>query len=291
MFSMPPSVIMMLQRGDIMKILYKQSEQDKNSSLSHFGVQNCYLKKLSIDRDHSSITKKSHHHTGFEVHIVTEGYQEYEVSGTVYKLESGSFLIIHPNVSHKVIYSTPQTQKYSITFNRQADYPTDCLFGVVSDRISQNLSFIANEASLKKEISDMLIENIILEILVLSFRISGIKENEKYIQRDENATISMAKQYIDDNIETVLSVSDVSAYCYLSTKQLTRLFKKFEDTSPGEYIIGKRVKHIEKLLAVPSLSLKQISIIMNFENEYYFNTFFKKHSGMPPGEFRKMLGK
>lgn len=137
----------------------------------------------------------------------------------------------------------------------------------------------------------MLIENIILEILVLSFRISGIKENEKYIQRDENATISMAKQYIDDNIETVLSVSDVSAYCYLSTKQLTRLFKKFEDTSPGEYIIGKRVKHIEKLLAVPSLSLKQISIIMNFENEYYFNTFFKKHSGMPPGEFRKMLGK
>lgn len=274
-----------------MKIVYKQSEQDKNSSLSRFGVQNCYLKKLSIDRDHSSITKKSHHHTGFEIHIVTEGYQEYAVAGTVYRLESGNFLMIYPNVPHKVICSTPQTQKYSITFHKQADSHTDCLLSATAPRISEDLDFIANEASLKKEISDILIENIILEILVLSFRAAGIKENKKLIQQDENATISLAKQYIDDNIETLLSVADVSTYCYLSTKQLTRLFKKFEDISPGEYIINRRVKHIETLLADHSLSLKQISTLMNFDNEYYFNAFFKKHSGMPPGEYRKMLGK
>lgn len=274
-----------------MKILYKQAEQDKNSSLSRFGVQSCYLKKLSIDRDHSRITKKRHHHTGFEMHFVTEGSQEYEVAGKPYKLESGSFLIIYPNVPHKVICSTPQMQKYTITFSKQAENPGTCLHGVTSARISQGLSFVADEAALKKEISDMLIENSILEILVLAFRTVGVKENERQIQRDENATISLAKQYIDDNIEAVLSVADVAAYCYLSTKQLTRLFKKFEEVSPGEYIIRKRVKHIEKLLAVPTLSLKQISTIMNYENEYYFNAFFKKHSGMPPGEYRKMLGK
>ncbi len=291
MFFKTHSVIMTLQRGGIMKILYKQSEQDKNSSLSHFGVQNCYLKKLSIDRDHSSITKKSHHHTGFEVHIVTEGYQEYEVGGTVYQLEKGNFLTIYPNVPHTVLCSAPQTQKYSITFNKQMDAPFPSLFGMCTQRIWEDLAFILNEASLKREISDMLMENIILEILVLSFRLSGIKEKERHIRQDENATLALAKQYIDDNIETALCVADVSTYCYLSTKQLTRLFKKFEDISPGEYIINRRVKHIEKLLTDHSLSLKQISVLMNFDNEYYFNAFFKKHSGMPPGEYRKMLGK
>ena len=134
-------------------------------------------------------------------------------------------------------------------------------------------------------------ENSILEILILSFRLSGIKENEKKTQSDENATLAIAKQYIDDNIEAGLSVADVSAYCYLSTKQLTRLFNKFENISPGEYIISRRIKLIENLLADHSLSLKQISTRMHFDNEYYFNTFFKKHSGMPPGEYRKMLGK
>ena len=36
------------------------------------------------------------------------------------------------------------------------------------------------------------------------------------------------------------------------------------------------------------LSLKEISERLNFANEYYFNTFFKKYSGMTPGEYRKM---
>ena len=274
-----------------MRILYKQPEQDLCSSLTRFGVQNCYVKKLSIDRDHSSITKKTHHHTGYEMHIVTQGYQEYEVNGVTYTLESGNFLIICPNIPHTAVYSTPQTQKYSITFHKETEENWQSLFGTATERISDDLAFITKEAALKKEISDQLIENMVLEILILAFRQMGIKEKEKHAQRDENVTISLAKQYIDDNIETALCVADVAAYCYLSTKQLTRLFNKFEDTSPGEYITGRRVKNIEKLLADHNLSLKQISTIMHFDNEYYFNAFFKKHSGMPPGEYRKMLGK
>ena len=87
------------------------------------------------------------------------------------------------------------------------------------------------------------------------------------------------------------NVTDVSKYCYLSAKQLTRIFQRFEGISPGEYVINKRIKRIEKLLADQNLTLKQIGSMMNFANEYYFNTFFKKYSGMPPGEYRKMLGK
>lgn len=85
-------------------------------------------------------------------------------------------------------------------------------------------------------------------------------------------------------------VVDVATYCYLSTKQLTRIFQKYEGVTPGEYIIKRRIVKIESLLADASLSLKQVSMMMNFDNEYYFNAFFKKYSGMPPGEYRKMHG-
>ncbi len=272
-----------------MKIFYKQPEQNLQSSLSRFGVQNCYFKKLIFDRDHKSITKKPHHHTGFEMHIITEGFQEYEVNGKGFVLKSGSFIIIYPSVSHTVIASAPHTQKYSITFNKQIEESKTCFFGTITERIASNLAYISNEALLKKEHSAQLIENNIFEILVWAFRLLGMEENIQ--KQDENVVTSLAKQYINDNIEMPPSVEEVAEYCYLSTKQLTRIFHRFEGISPGEYIIKSRISKIEKLLADYSFSLKQISEIMNFNNEYYFNAFFKKHSGMPPGEYRKMNGK
>ena len=274
-----------------MKIFYKQPEQDLQSSLSRFGVQNCYFKRLSLDRDDKSVTKKPHYHTGFEIHFITEGFQEYEVNGRSYALESGCFLIIYPGVSHTVIDSAPHTQKYSITFDKHSEKSETCLFGTITERIAGNLDYIFNEALLKNEISAMLIENNILEILVWAFRLSGMEEKKNTQNQEENVFISLAKRYIDDNIEMAPSVEEVSKYCYLSPKQLTRNFQRYEDISPGEYIKNRRISKIEKLLADDLISLKQISEIMNFNNEYYFNAFFKKNFGMPPGEYRKMLGK
>lgn len=275
----------------IMKVIYKQPERDPYGSLNRLGIQNCYLKKLSMDRDQNSITKKTHHHSGFEMHIVTSGCQKYEVDGAVLVVESGCFLLIYPNVPHTVIVSAPGTQKFSITFARQTDSRLPCFLGKLSDRMSENLAFITREALLQRESSSALMENSILETLISAFRLSGIKESGQSVQDDENVMISLAKQYIEDNIEMGTSVSDVSAYCYLSTKQLTRMFNRYEGVSPGEYIISRRISAIEKLLADDSLSLRKISEIMNFNNEYYFNAFFKKYSGMPPGEYRKMLGR
>jgi AraC-like DNA-binding protein len=48
---------------------------------------------------------------------------------------------------------------------------------------------------------------------------------------------------------------------------------------------------IEKLLSDPSLSLRQISEKMEFNNEYHFNSFFKKYAGMTPGAYRKSVVK
>ena len=166
-----------------------------------------------------------------------------------------------------------------------------CFCGTATPRLLSNFDFICQEATLKKESSHTLIENGILECLVSIFRLSGIKEKDSCHRQDDHIITSLAKKYIEDNIQLNPSVPDVSEYCYLSAKQLTRIFTKFEGISPGEYITKRRVARIEKLILEDCLSLKQISELMNFNNEYYFNTFFRNHAGMPPGEYRKMFGK
>ena len=46
---------------------------------------------------------------------------------------------------------------------------------------------------------------------------------------------------------------------------------------------------MEKLLQEEGLSLKDIREKMNCSSEYYFNTFFKRYSGMTPGAYRRFV--
>lgn len=274
-----------------MEILYKQPENDCNTSLFRFGVQSCYLKKLLLKHDNSNVTKKVHYHAGFEMHIVTQGQQEYQVADKVYTIEAGNFLLIYPNIPHKVISSSEQAQKFSITFRKHASQQVPCFLGSVSPRMADDLRFIATENESRKETSGLLIENCIMEILVISFRLSGLKEGIQLQQQDDNAILSMAKQYIADNIDMAPTLENVAEYCYMSRKQLTRIFNRYEGPTPGEYIMRLRMTRAEQLLLDDTLSLKQISEKLHFSSEYYFNTALKKHLGMPPGEYRKMHGK
>ena len=273
-----------------MNILFKQKKSSDFDSLSEYGISNCYFKRISFNKDSTSITKKAHHHTGFEIHIVVEGFQEYEALGKIYKLDEGSFLILPPCTRHTFISSSAHMLKYAFTFDKKLDKKLSCIKGKVSDRILSTLDFTAREKAFKKEISETLIENAVLEVLVSLFRLIGVEESKSVKEDEENGLTSLAKQYIDDNIESSPTVLEVAEYCHLSTKQFTRIFHTHEGKTPGEYIIKKRVERTEALLE-KGLSLKEISERMNFGSEYYFNTFFTRHAGITPGKYRKMLGK
>jgi len=273
-----------------MKIYYKQPKPSSISfGLRSIGVKDCYFKMLLSENSRKKVTRKQHYHTDFELHLITEGHQIYDVAGVRQKLKSGHFLLIYPNVPHRIIDVSSNIQKFAITFHLEATNPQNSFFGHITERIQDNFTFIKKEAGMKKEFSSLLIENCILEILVTIFRMVGMPEKSLYEREDGNVTLTLAKQYIQDNIEFAPTVDEVAKYCYLSRKHLTRIFKEAEDKTPGEYIRIQRSLHIERMLSDSTLSLSEISDRMHFSSEYYFNTFFKKYSGMPPGEYRSRV--
>lgn len=82
-----------------------------------------------------------------------------------------------------------------------------------------------------------------------------------------------------------------AAYCYLSAKQLTRIFEKETGLPLGAYIRRERCEKIRELLENGELTLSEISETMNFRNEYYFNAFFKKNAGIAPGAYSKTVNR
>lgn len=274
-----------------MKILFKQANNDDNTLLSNLGISNTYVKELSFKNDSFLVAKKEHHHTCFEIHLIMNGHQTYEIKDKKFKVTSGNFLIIPPGTKHKSVDFSTNTEKFSITFildnSKISKLITDCCNVNSPERIIENLKYIETEQGKKLQFSKVLINNAVFEIIIELLRIMGFSEKSASNITTENARLSLAKQFIKDNIELTPTVTDIAEYCNLSTKQLTRLFKQ-EDTTPLGYIQKQKVKVIQKLLADDSMTLKEIAEKFNFNNEYYFNSYFKKYAGMPPGEYRTM---
>ena len=282
-----------------MKVLYKQDSIDaKANSKKAFGIvgiKDCYLKQLIVSSDDKRITKKVHHHNAYEVQILTEGHQLYKIDNKFYRLEKGKVLIIPPYVQHRIVESAQYTVKYSITFIRddeKNDIHTSkkqCYFGALNPHVMDNINFVVSELNNRTTTSEILVANRVLETVVLLLRSIGYEEKTKEENPPkENFHLTLAKQYIKDNIREALKLLDVSVYCHLSNKQLTRIFEYYENISPALYIRRQKIKVIEKVLLESKKSLKEISEEFNFSSEYYFNAFFKKHTGMSPGEYKKM---
>ncbi|MBE6606106.1 MAG: AraC family transcriptional regulator [Ruminococcaceae bacterium] len=274
------------------KIIYKEQP---DSVLESVGIENCYLKMLKFDRDAKNISKKEHHHAGFEIHIINNGHQIYKSYGKEYKLEPECFIIIPPGFKHICAHSAKHTTKFSITFNTNEKNKYFSLFSNINKpvfakvpkEIISSLDFIVNNYKSGGFMSECLVENRFFELIIMLLGFCGFTDiSEPENEIGEDVRITMAKQYIKDNIESNPKVSDVASYCYLSEKQLTRLFKISDDITPLTYIQKQKISHIEKLIE-DNRSFREISEIMNFSSEYHFNLFFKKYEGMPPGEYRK----
>ena len=271
-----------------MKIIYKQQKNDM--CFEEIGIENCLTKQLLFGKDIKTAIKKEHHHKDFEIHIINSGHQTYLIDNKKYKIKNGSFLIIPPDVKHLVFDFPPDTVKTTFLFSANKKSPFNFVKNPIIQKtpsdIVSNIEFILNGA--KNPFSKKITEGRIYEILVSFLNLLGYSKKIEIDAKAEDVRIFMAKQYIKDNIELNLKVGDVASYCYLGTKQLTRLFKKYQNITPSKYIEQKKIKHIENLISESDLSLKMISEKMNFSSEYHFNSFFKKIYGMPPGEYRKI---
>ncbi len=277
-----------------MKILFHHTNEKNESPLCRLGIENCYLKFLSYKSDQFGITKKRHHHKDYEVHLVISGNAAYEIEGESISISKGEYVIIPPFWRHTAILSSDTTEKYSLSFSvcdgsliTPMKSPVKAL---ADDDILAAVSFVKKEYEQKQGLYRSLIENRVFEIINLLFRdhISN-SDSQTKTHEEKDPRLLMAERYISDNIDMALSVTDVASYLALGEKQLTRLFLKYNLISPLRYINEKRAERIKILMHESDLTLSEISEKMNFNNEYYFNTFFKRHMGMSPGAYKKMI--
>lgn len=251
----------------------------------------CYLKKLFYAKDRRTTTLKFHHHTGYEIHFIICGHQEYEIGKERIALKAGEFLAIPPGVSHRFAGGSEDAMKYSLLFT--PDFPTDGAFthGRISERTKSNIAFIEEQSALHTALSNALTGNAISELIAPFLPEMPNAEGKDGSAAEAAAPWLLAKQFILDNIGRPLRVEEVARYSHYSARHLGRIFHTFEGMSLTAFRQKARAREMERLVAETSLSFKEISEKLGFSNEYHFHTVFKKTIGLPPGVYRKSLNR
>ncbi len=100
--------------------------------------------------------------------------------------------------------------------------------------------------------------------------------------------IKPAIDYIEDNYDTPLTLSDVARAACLSVSRLSHLFKEQLGVTIIDYITNARIEMAKNLLIATNKSCTEVCFEVGYSNQSYFTRTFKNVAGMTPKQFRSI---
>jgi LacI family transcriptional regulator len=105
-----------------------------------------------------------------------------------------------------------------------------------------------------------------------------------------DAIVVEAVRFIREHIRQPLQISDVLNHVAISRRGLYDKFQQSLGCSIYRYIKRKRIEHIERLLSMTDMPIRQIALEMGFSSSDHISAYFHSEKGCNPLEFRKRAG-
>lgn len=106
-----------------------------------------------------------------------------------------------------------------------------------------------------------------------------------------NTIVSKIKQYIDYHYNEPLTLDGLSELANVSQQYLCRVFIKYLNVRPFQYITMKRIQNAKNLLSNSEMSVNEIAQLVGYNDCSYFCSVFKKLEMISPAEFRGLKQK
>ncbi|MFC5404307.1 response regulator [Cohnella soli] len=123
------------------------------------------------------------------------------------------------------------------------------------------------------------------DVRLLAELIREIKAQDK--QQNEHELIRKVRVYIDEHLDSSLSVTSIGDYVAFSPSYLSRVYKQLSGKSLAETIMEARLLKARQLLLETDMKVQDITSAVGFESAAYFIRFFRKYTNMTPMEYRE----
>jgi AraC family transcriptional regulator len=91
-----------------------------------------------------------------------------------------------------------------------------------------------------------------------------------------------AVEYIQDQLDTDLTVSGIAQAVGMSPDHFTRLFKESTGQSPYRYVVEARVRKAKELLTTGKFTISEAAYHVGFVDQSHLTRHFKRIFGLPP---------
>ena len=294
-----------------MKLLshYLQNKNDPRHEITNWendliNDSLCYSYRSTV-YDVNTFPSSLHSHDYYELVIFVEGEINYVCESSVYSPKRGDVIIIPPGKFHmsklkgeRTHYKRHVFYLYPNAFDAVGASLADILirtnegvhFSLSSrEREEELLTLTAKLSSALKKREDGLSRALafgyIIEIFCLLNR-KDIRHSGESERLPEN--ILALQQYLDAHYTEINSVSEVAEHFFYSREYVSRLFKKYYDTTILDYIHKLRISKSRALIA-EGMPIIDVCYAVGFSSLSTFIRAFRTATDMTPSEYRRMV--
>jgi AraC family transcriptional regulator, transcriptional activator of pobA len=126
----------------------------------------------------------------------------------------------------------------------------------------------------------------LLELFIAVERSCHYK-NVRHIPQQKMQLLKSFQHLIDKHFRTIRLPREYAELLYVTPNHLNALCQDLLGKTAGDLIRDRVLLEAKRLLTNADLTVTEIAYDLNFQDNSYFNRFFKKNIGVTPDDFRK----
>lgn len=125
-----------------------------------------------------------------------------------------------------------------------------------------------------------------LAIYILDIFFKEESDDNNMMKSGPEEYFQTIKEYIRKHMSEPLSMQKVSADMGISQSYLSRMFRKYEDTTFSTYLTMLRMEKAKKMLAGgEKVFIREVAEQLGYKDQFYFSRIFSSYTGMCPSEY------
>ena len=281
--------------------VYNISEIDRNA-----------FKDLLIDRfgrylqKHYNHLHTPHRHSFYHLVMFTSGEGSHSIDFEKFEVAPYQVYFMAPGQVHSWDFSA-NVDGYIIHFNeilfssflKDGQYlnrfhffcgnAADCVCQV-PEQEQENISslfetiLVFARDSIEKNLD--LIRIRLLELLILFDRLKSNRQNQ-HMPPQKITLLRSFQELLENNFRTIRLPKEYASLLHVTPNYLNALTHDLLGKTAGCLIRDRILLEAKRLLTNANMSISEIAYDLNFQDNSYFNRFFKKYVHITPDEFRK----